>query len=1133
MKNKTEITTWLDRPINTLFRFNIENTIILILILLAIVSRFYQVEQRVISFDETNHVVPAYDLYQGRGYQYNPVTHGPLKFHLMALSYFMLGDSDFSSRLPVVLFSIATIAFVALAFRRYLGRIGTLVAAILFLISPLMLFYGRYIRDEAFVVFFEVLILYAVLRYFEKGDKVSLITITVAAALNFCAEETAFIFIAQLLLFLLVFYIHRLSQADWSNSGRMKQIFQFLMGMALFWVITSLALSTYHASTIKPSETENVMAGAVETTLPVGFSMIEVGVYIFLGLAVVSGLGAVWTLIKSLGWKGVRSDRSFDLLMLIGTLILPLLVAFPIKLAHLDPVDYSNTGLIRSGLFLMVMAMISVSLGLWWKGKTWFIYAITFYAIYSVFYTTFFTNGMGLLTGMIGSLGYWLTQQSVQRGSQPLYYYALIPIPVYEFLATIGMIMAVVIGITNHKFSSISGFWVSKTDSPEDSNKTKETNGDHFNHPVPSLGLFIFMSLTALVAYSIAGEKMPWLTVYIILTVFLSAGWGFGYMIEKTPWVRIWNTEGFLAILLIIILISCLGMVIFSLTTPSSFPFQGITLPQLYPTLGFILSIMVSILSIGGIHYLLSNWQKKEIITLIGISILSGLAVLTARAAYNANYINYDNAKEYLVYAHSARGVKDILVQVEEISQRTTMGKDIVVAYDDDSLYPFWWYLRDYPNKKYFGDKPTNDIKNADLIISGDSTFNKIAPIIRNNFIAHDYIRLWWPNQDYTDLTPERIWAAFSNSQLRAGIFDIWLNRDYTQYAQATNNQNLTLENWQPSQRMKLYIRKDIVSEIWNYGSLAATQQSFPIDSYQNKIMALKPDLIIGTTGSGPGQLQSPHGLAAASDGSIYVVDSKNNRIQHFSEKGDLLNIWGTFADSSKTAAPGATFNEPWGIAVGPDGSVYVTDTWNHRVEKFSAKGEFLKMWGAFGQGETPTAFWGPRGVAVDLDGRVYITDTGNKRVVIFNSDGLFITQFGTSGLDAGQFDEPVGLALDKTGKVYVNDTWNQRVQVFEPSADKTSFFPIKQWPIDGWFGQSLDNKPFIAVEPSGNIWVTDPEGYRVLEFNPNGAFILGWGDYNSDVDGFGMASGVAAAPDGKIWISDGTNNRLLRFAHP
>ena len=109
---------------------------------------------------------------------------------------------------------------------------------------------------------------------------------------------------------------------------------------------------------------------------------------------------------------------------------------------------------------------------------------------------------------------------------------------------------------------------------------------------------------------------------------------------------------------------------------------------------------------------------------------------------------------------------------------------------------------------------------------------------------------------------------------------------------------------------------------------------------------------------------------------------------------------------------PRRNFNEPWGMAVAPDGSVYVADTWNHRIQKFTPDGKFLLMFGFFGQAESPEAFWGPRDVVVDREGRVFVTDTGNKRVVVFDSQGQFITQFGTTGVGLGQLDEPVGIAV-------------------------------------------------------------------------------------------------------------------------
>ena len=169
----------------------------------------------------------------------------------------------------------------------------------------------------------------------------------------------------------------------------------------------------------------------------------------------------------------------------------------------------------------------------------------------------------------------------------------------------------------------------------------------------------------------------------------------------------------------------------------------------------------------------------------------------------------------------------------------------------------------------------------------------------------------------------------------------------------------------------------------------------------------------------------------------------------------------------------------PWD----PDGSVYVADTWNHRIQKFTSSGKFVTMWGFSGQAEKPDAFWGPRAVTVDANGRVYVVDTGNKRVVIFDSDGNYLTQFGTTGFDAGQFDEPVGIDVDQAGRVYVADTWNQRIQVFEPDEAGLLFTPIAKWDMSAWYGQSLDNKPYLAVDNLGHVFVTDPDGYRVIEF--------------------------------------------------
>jgi DNA-binding beta-propeller fold protein YncE len=264
------------------------------------------------------------------------------------------------------------------------------------------------------------------------------------------------------------------------------------------------------------------------------------------------------------------------------------------------------------------------------------------------------------------------------------------------------------------------------------------------------------------------------------------------------------------------------------------------------------------------------------------------------------------------------------------------------------------------------------------------------------------------------------------------------------------------------------------------------------------------------------------------------VADTENHRIQHLSPDGTVLHVWGSFAASTETTpAPEGMLNEPWGIAVGPDGSVYVADTWNHRIQKFTAQGEFVTTWGfGISQTDDPFGFYGPRAIAVNAQGHVLVTDTGNKRIVVFDSEGNYLTKFGSTGLDLGQFDEPVGLAVDEAGLVYVGDTWNQRIQVFAPDG-QGDYFPMNSWDVVGWYGQSLDNKPYIAVDSRGHLFAADPEGYRILEFTTQGEFVRYWGDYGSEPDGFDLPTAVSADAEGGVWVSDTNNGRILHFTLP
>ena len=1114
--------SWLDQPIFAKLNLDWEKVVFAAIMILAIFTRFYMLEPRVMSHDETSHTYFSWLLYKGNGYAHDPVTHGPLQFHLVALSYFLFGDSDTSARIPAVLFSTATVWF-AWYYRRYLGKAGALVAALLLTISPYMLYYGRYVRNEAFVALFGVINIWAILRYLETGRPRYIYWLTLAIVFHFTAKETSYIYAAQSLLFLGLYFVNQLSMREWFDK-QTRFLFFLSIIIGIVFITAGFGLRELVGKTavpvIEPAAAE-VAAAVPSSPARLGGSLLMLGG--LAGLAV-----AAYAAIKDLGLDGIRKERSFDLLIVLGTLILPLLSAFVIKFAGWQvPINMTQvqsltpTDILHMALVVVPMFVISIAIGLWWKKREWLISAGIFWGIFIVLYTTLFTNGAGFFTGLVGSLGYWLAQQGVNRGGQPWYYYMGLQVPIYEFLPLIGSLLAVLVAVIRRPSPAPSV--------QEFSDAETAKYGEDSIQPVPVFGLLAFWSFTSALAYTVAGEKMPWLTVHITLGMILLAAWVIGWMLETFDWENFWKNRGILTLVLtpvfLISVIICVGA--FLGANP---PFQGKSLEQLSATSTFLLSLIAAVATGIGLFYLLRNWLAGQVMRLFGFGFFALLAFLTARAAFMASYINYDSAAEYMVYAHSNPGIKQALAQIEEISRRTTGTLDLTVAYDDSTTYPYWWYLRNYPNQKFFGADPTRDLREVPVILVGDKNYGKIEPVVGQAFDKFDYGRIWWPNQDYFDLTWERIWNAVKDPKMRSAIFQIWLNRNYKEYGQVTNK-DMSLSNWYPSERMRLYIRKDIVSQLWNYG-VVPSEEAVVADPYEGKKTSLTPDIILGTQGSDPGKFQKPRNLAVAADGTLYIADTENHRIQHIQTDGTVLQEWGTFADSSKGAAPGSTFYEPWGIAVAPDGSVFVADTWNHRIQKFSATGEFITMWGSFGQAETPAAFWGPRGLAFDSKGHLFVTDTGNKRVVIFDIDGNYINQFGSVGMGAGQFDEPVGIAISKADVVYIADTWNQRIQAFMSDASG-NYSQLISWDVVGWYGQSLDNKPYMAIDSNDHLFVSDPEGYRILEFSATGEFVRYWSDFSAGTDGLNLPVGVAVDAEDKLWVADSGNHRILRFTLP
>ena len=1214
-----EKSPWLQRPIHPALPA-ITNEIVIFagIILLAFVTRFYNLGARVMSHDESLHTYFSWLLYRGQGYQHTPMMHGPWQFHLIALSYFLFGASDFTARIPAATFSIATIAM-CWYWRRYLGKAGGLVAGLLMVISPFMLFYGRYVREDAYACFSGVLMLYAVLRYFENGERKYLYLLTGAFLIHFLAKETSFIYAAQLLLFLGIYFIVRITRQPWEEKYNSYRAFIIALAMVALFASIGIGLSLINRQpeTISSAETA-APANPTSITTPTDISSQSTSpANILFGLAGVSMIAAIVILLTGYGWVNLLKERSFDLMVLISTFVLPMLIPFPIKLLETRlnvaiPTDAASVSaldprsLLIIGIFVVVFFTLAISIGLLWNREYWK-YAAFFWGGFTIFYTTVFTNAPGFFTGLIGSLGYWLVQQGVERGSQPEYYYVLVQIPMYEFLPALGTIAAILLGLRK-LFGQKQGAAEPGAEMPSEAEAQRATAEPMFG---VFFGLLTWWSIVTIIAFTTAGERMPWLTYHIAWPMILMTGWAIGQIIEWViPRLAEYKPQQTLLSILVLTVFILAAFNALRALNGATPPFQGTELTQLQATSAFLFPLITMILS----GLLLAYLMKDDLASLglvalsilvvitFGSSILSGASLMlnavtpsldpaslssdrikffsailaligsviaivyiarrprrsafvglfvltifglltlqTARTSFRASYINYNDATEYLVYAHGAGGIKDVMAQVEEISKRTAGGLNAIVAYDASApdtgvSWPLVWYLRDFTALRSF-DQPTRSLREAVAVIVDQKNFDKIEPALGDGFYKFDYIRMWWPNQDYFNLDKTRTLNAIANPAIREGIFDIWFNRDYTKYAQAVGSSSMTLTTWQPSDPMRLYVRKDVAAQIWNYG-VGPSAAPTVVDPYEAGNIVLPADQVFGAERYAPLGLNAPRSIAAGLNDDLYIADSRNHRILHISSDGTLLNEWGTFADILSGDAPLGTFNEPWGVAVGPDGSVYVTDTWNHRVQKFTRDGRPIKTWGQYGQPvienpESASFFWGPRGIAVDSSGHVYVADTGNKRIVIFDADGKYLTEFGTAGLDPGQFDEPVGVAVAPNGTVYVTDTWNQRVQAFIPNDTGDFYVPTIQWDVKAWFGQSLDNKPFIAVGANEHVFITDPEGYRIIEFTSTGEFVRTWGGFGSGPEEIGLASGIAIDHQGYVWVTDAGNNRILRYSLP
>jgi Ca2+-binding RTX toxin-like protein len=266
-----------------------------------------------------------------------------------------------------------------------------------------------------------------------------------------------------------------------------------------------------------------------------------------------------------------------------------------------------------------------------------------------------------------------------------------------------------------------------------------------------------------------------------------------------------------------------------------------------------------------------------------------------------------------------------------------------------------------------------------------------------------------------------------------------------------------------------------------------------------------------------PGRFSHPQFIAVGDDGSIYVSDLGNKRVQKFSSNGEYITEWG------KSGKQSGEFHYPSGIAVSGD-FVFVADRDLNRIQKFSLDGEFITEWGEKGSYDDQLFF--PNGVAVN-NGTVYVADTGNQRIQIFSTDGKFISSFGSSGLGEGQFLTVVGIDIDADGNVYVTDKGNSKIEKYDVNGKLIKSFSFNS-------PNYTFSPEAIAIDPAGEMFIANSANDRILHLSQNSDLNLNVFDQIGPYsDSFDILTDIAIGINGELLVVDSANHKIKSFETP
>ncbi|MHB0868342.1 MAG: flippase activity-associated protein Agl23 [Chloroflexota bacterium] len=920
------------------------------LALFAILTRFWDLGSRALHHDESLHALYSWYLYVGRGYVHDPMMHGPFQFHAVALTYLLLGASDYTARVVPAIFGV-WVVIAPYFLRREMGRLAALMAATLFAISPSFLYFSRFIRNDIYMAGWAMLVLIGIFGFLRERRPFYFYLIAIGAAFSYATKETVyitgFVFLLFFVLEALVALLQKRTPIGWSAlravSGR-----TWAVSIALFLVINLVLYTTFFTN---PRGVISGSTGAIGYWLaqqgvqrggqPWFYYLLLIPLYEFLPLLVALGGGVFLAVRRQL--RGQSLFFWFMVVWLLGTLVIYSWAG--------EKMPWLELHTIQPLLFLAALGLAGLSRR---ASRQLFSQASGFLVLALVGLVA-----AVLLGGLVAAQPPAGTQLGMQASQLQRMAMGLLLIGMVAILVAIGRregsrtvlvpaalgLVAALLVLTIHTGWGVT---YARGDIPHDMlvyvqsspDVTKVMREIERVSERTGTGKELRILLDGGYTDNVGGQNVS----------HESIAWPFEWYLRdyknKSYYSRTFSTPTDAAVILAMV--------------ANEEPIRG------------------SVGNYVAVRGRLNWWYPEDYKGLTWGKVWEGLRDTATRAKLWRYFLYRETLNplgsrdfDFFVRSDLARGIPlQPAAGAAPVAQPQALPADVTVQAAPGGITV---YGKTASGASVLGEPRDVALGPDGLIYVVDSASSKVVAFRPDGTVAQQ-----WGRKGSGDGEFNEPWGIAVSSGGEVYVADTWNHR-----VQKFDRDGRFLAKWGTFVDVKGQSAAQAGS-FWGPRDVAIAPDGkiLVTDTGNKRVQLFSPEgrflSMFGGEGSEPGKLREPVGIAVDGEGNVYVADTWNRRVQKFDLSGRPL---------AQFSAPGwesqSIVNKPY-LAVGQEGQILYTEPEKHRFLVLDPSGRQVGARGT--QGTDPAAFNVPVGIAISPLGEVFVADGRNARVVKYQS---------------------------------------------------------------------------------------------------------------------------------------------------